>query len=107
MVVEITSTTFNEEVINSEIPVLVDFWAAWCGPCKMVAPVIEELSDEYEGRMKICKLDVDEVSDVAAQFSVMSIPTLILFNKGEVVVRTTGALSKENLISFVEPHLRI
>lgn len=82
--------TFQEEVIKSELPVLVDFFAVWCGPCKMAAPVLDKMSDELQGKVKIVKLDVDENPETAAQFGVMSIPTVILFNKGEEVERKVG-----------------
>ncbi|MFH2137998.1 MAG: thioredoxin [Candidatus Omnitrophota bacterium] len=106
MALEINAVNFEQEVIKSDLPVLVDFWAAWCGPCRMVGPVIEELAKEYEGKLKVCKVNVDEASEVASKFGVMSIPTLIVFNKGEVAAQTVGAMSKEKLIGFVTPYLK-
>lgn len=105
MAIELTTANFEQEVVNSDIPVLVDFWASWCGPCRMVAPVLDELSGEYEGKIKIGKVNVDEASDLAAKYAVMSIPTLIVFKKGEVAAQTVGALAKEKLIEFFAPHL--
>lgn len=92
--VTITSSNYETEVTNSEVPVLIDFWAEWCMPCKMVAPVLEELSEEYDGKLKIGKLDVDSEGELAMKFSVQSIPTLILFKNGQEVARKVGAVPK-------------
>lgn len=89
--VTITSENFDAEVANSDVPVLVDFWAEWCMPCKMVAPVLEEISTAYEGKLKVGKLDVDQQGDLAMKFNVQSIPTLLLFKGGEVVGQKIGA----------------
>jgi thioredoxin 1 len=97
--VEITDTNFEQEVINSDKPVLIDFWAVWCGPCKMIAPIIEELAGEYEGKIKIGKVDVDNNQVVAGKFGIRSIPTLLIFNKGEVVDQIIGAVPKQTIIS--------
>lgn len=105
MALDITQENFENEVVNSNIAVLVDFWAAWCGPCKMLGPVIGELAKEYDGKIKIVKVDVDDNPELAAKFGVMSIPTLIIFNKGVVAAQTAGALSKEKLIKFFTPYL--
>src|SRR5713226_5677745 len=94
---EVTEQTFDSEVLKSNVPVLVDFWAVWCGPCKMIAPIVEDLAGEYAGRLKVLKLDVDENGGVAAKYNVMSIPTLGLFNKGELVERIVGYMPKEQL----------
>ncbi len=93
----ITDQNFDSEVLNSELPVLVDFFAQWCGPCKMLAPIIDELASEWEGKVKIFKLDVDKSPETAQKYGVMSIPTLIFFKKGEEVERITGALPKDSL----------
>lgn len=92
--VTITSANFEAEVTNSDVPVLIDFWAEWCMPCKMVAPVLEELSEEYDGKLKIGKLDVDSEGELAMKFSVQSIPTLMLFKNGQEVARKVGAVPK-------------
>jgi len=105
MALEINDSNFKSEVIDSEMPVLVDFWAPWCGPCKMVAPVLEELTKEYDGKVKIVKLNVDENQSTASEFGIGSIPTLILFKDGKVFEKTIGAQSKENLKQMVEKSL--
>ncbi|MBE19921.1 MAG: thioredoxin [Gammaproteobacteria bacterium] len=101
----VTDDNFQEEVISSEKPVLVDYWATWCGPCKMVGPIIEEIASEYQEKLKVGKLDVDNNQTSAAQQNVMSIPTLLIFKDGEVVAQQVGAVSKTQLIEFIEPHL--
>lgn len=92
--VTITNDNFQAEVEQSDVPVLVDFWAEWCMPCKMVAPVMEEIAQAYDGKLKVGKIDVDAQSDLAARFNVMSIPTLIVFNGGEVVGQRVGAVPR-------------
>lgn len=104
-VVELNSTTFNTEISNSQVPVLVDFWAEWCGPCRMIAPVVEELANEYAGRLKVAKLNVDENRDTAIQYGVMSIPTLILFKNGQPVERIVGFRPFSDLKSVIDKHL--
>lgn len=102
---EITSQDFQQEVINSEIPVLVDFWAPWCGPCKMLGPIIDQLVDEYQGRVKIVKVNVDENSEVAGEYGIMSIPTLILFKNGEEVETISGFMPKNKLMEKIDPKI--
>lgn len=92
-----TSGNFESEVLNSEIPVLVDFYADWCMPCRQMVPIIEALAKEYEGRLKIGKLNVDESSDIALKYNIMSIPTLIIFQKGEIFRREVGVQTKKTL----------
>lgn len=92
--VTITSDNFESEVLQSETPVVVDFWAEWCGPCKMIAPALEELSEDYDGKIKVVKVNVDDAGDLAMQFNVVSIPTLLLFNEGSVVSQQVGAVPK-------------
>ena len=93
----LTDDNFNLEVIESGLPVLVDFWATWCGPCRMIAPIVEQLSDEYEGKAKIGKLDVDSAQKIAAEFGVRSIPTLLLFKEGKVADQIIGAVPKQQI----------
>jgi thioredoxin 1 len=98
----LTDANFEEEVIKSELPVLVDFWAEWCGPCKMFAPTIEELATEFKGRAKIAKLNVDQNPAVAEKFGIRGIPTVILFHDGNVAEQAVGVQSKTNLIKMLE-----
>ncbi len=102
---EVTDATFEAEVLKADLPVLVDFWAAWCGPCKMIAPVVEELARDYAGKLKVCKLNVDENNQTAAQFGIMSIPTLMLFKDGQPVERLIGYMPKAKLVEKLSPHL--
>ncbi len=101
-VIELTDATFDTTVHNSDVPVLVDFWAPWCGPCKMIAPIIQEIADEYAGKAKICKLDTDEARDSAMEFGISAIPTLILFKDGQVEKKWVGLTSKKDLAAAIE-----
>ncbi len=96
--IQLTTSTFDETVGSSAVPVVVDFWAEWCGPCKMVAPILDEIADEHQGQMTIAKLNVDENPDIAMRYQVMSIPTMIVFSGGEAVRRIVGAKSKSALL---------
>ena len=93
----VTDSTFDEEIVNSEIPAIVDFWAEWCGPCKMIAPIFEELSGEYDGKVKFAKMDVDANSDVPVRYGIRGIPTLLIFKGGSPVDQIVGALPKSTL----------
>ena len=103
--VTLTDDNFQTEVLNSEKPVLVDFWAEWCGPCRMVAPIVEELAKEYEGSLKVGKVDVDANQKVSMQFGIRSIPTLLVFKGGKVVEQVIGAVPKRALTDKVTKHL--
>jgi len=100
--VAVTDRTFDEEVLKSETPVVVDFWATWCGPCRMIAPVLEEIATEKDGQLKIAKLDIDENPDIAQKFGVMSIPTLLVFKNGQEVNRIVGYRNKSQLIQQLD-----
>ena len=101
-VIEVNDDSFEDEVLKCSLPVMVDFWAPWCGPCRMIAPITEKLAEEYEGRLKLCKLNVDENPQTASKYRVMSIPQLLFFKNGEVVDESTGAVPESVLRSKVE-----
>ena len=103
--VEVSDATFEEEVLKSDLPVLVDFWAVWCAPCRMIAPIVEELAEEKEGVLKVAKMDVDHNPEVAAKYGIRSIPTLLVFKNGEVVDQIVGALPKGVIESKLEKHI--
>lgn len=103
--VAISDASFENEVVNAQNPVLVDFWAEWCGPCRMIAPILETISDEYSDSLKITKLDVDNNPQTAMKFGVQSIPTLILFKDGQPVERIIGYMPKERLLQKIKPHI--
>ena len=101
----VTDDSFDPEVLKSETPVLVDYWAEWCGPCKMIAPILDEVSKDYGGRLQIAKLNVDENREVPAKFGIRGIPTLMLFKGGQLAATKVGALSKAQLTAFLDGHL--
>ncbi|PWM52070.1 MAG: thioredoxin [Clostridiales bacterium] len=101
-VIMLNEDNFRQEVLKSEMPVLVDFWAAWCGPCKMVGPIVEELANDYAGKAKVCKLNVDDCGRIAQSYGVMSIPTLILFKDGQEANRIVGFRPKAELAKLLE-----
>lgn len=102
---EVTDATFESEVLNADQPTLVDFWADWCGPCKMVAPVVEEIAAEYDDQMKVAKMDVDSNQQTPANYGIRGIPTLILFKDGEEAARIVGFRPKEAMMEEITPHL--
>ena len=101
----ITDDNFEPEVLKSEVPVLVDYWAEWCGPCKSIAPILEEVAKEYDGRLKVTKINVDENQQVPARFGIRGIPTLMLFKNGNVEATRVGALSKSQLTAFLDSNI--
>ena len=98
--INITRDSFETEVVKSDIPVLVDFWAAWCGPCRMVSPILSEIAQEYEGKVKVCKVNVDEEPELSARFNIMSIPSLLVFKNGQVVNTSVGARPKADIVAL-------
>ena len=104
-VLHLTEENFDTEVLKSDVPVLVDFWAEWCGPCKMMNPIIEDVAKDFHGRFKVAKVNVDDAQDLAAQFNIMSIPTLLLFKGGQPVEQMIGAMSKDQLIERIKGKL--
>ena len=104
-IVHITDDTFESEVLQSQTPVLVDYWAEWCGPCKMIAPILDEVSKTYDGKLRVTKMNVDENRDVPAKYGIRGIPTLMLFKNGELAATKVGALSKAQLTAFIDSHL--
>jgi len=104
-VVVLNKDNFEQEAVNSDKPVMIDYWATWCGPCRMVAPIMEELSEEYDGKAKICKVNVDEESELAVKFRIMSIPTIMIYKNGQMVERVVGARSKEEFKKLLDQYL--
>ncbi|WP_372777333.1 thioredoxin TrxA [Litorivivens sp.] len=104
-ITHVTDSSFDSEVLSADLPVLVDFWAEWCGPCKMIAPILDEIATEYAGKVKVCKIDVDANSDTPAKFSVRGIPTLMIFKGGNAEATKVGAISKSQLAEFIDSAL--
>ncbi len=102
MVIEITDATFEAEVLRSEIPVIMDLWAVWCGPCKMIHPILDEIATEYAGKVKVVKLDVDKNRETTAKYAVRNIPTVLFFKKGEVVDKQVGAVPKKKFVEKID-----
>jgi len=105
MAKSITQSEWQAEVLNAPVPVLVDFWAVWCNPCRLIAPIVEELSQQYEGKLRVYKVDVDQEQSLAMQYGIMSIPTLLLFKNGQVVEQIVGALPKGAIEQRIAKHL--
>lgn len=101
-ILHVTDDNFDAEVLSSDLPVLVDFWAEWCGPCKMIAPVLEEIAEEFAGKIKVTKLNIDQNEATAPKFGIRSIPTLMIFKNGNAEATKVGALSKSELVAFIE-----
>jgi thioredoxin 1 len=105
LIKHVSDATFETEVLQSSTPVLVDYWAEWCGPCKMIAPILDEVATGYEGRLQIAKMNVDENRDIPAQFGIRGIPTLMLFKDGKLAATKVGALSKSQLTAFIDQNM--
>ena len=100
--IHVTNSNFEKEILHSDKPVLLDFWAPWCGPCRMVSPIVDEIAEEVQGKAKVGKVNVDEQGDLASQFGVMSIPTIMVFKNGEAVATSVGAKSKAELLALLD-----
>ncbi len=105
MSINLTDSNFESEVLRSELPVLVDFWAEWCMPCQMLSPVIEEIAQQYQGKLKVCKLNVDQAPQIAAKYQIMGIPTLILFKDGQAKEKIVGVVPKEKIEEKISPYI--
>ena len=105
LIKHVSDSSFESDVLQADKPVLVDYWAEWCGPCKMIAPILDEVSKDYDGRLQIAKLNVDENRDVPAKFGIRGIPTLMLFKDGQLAATKVGALSKAQLVTFIDQQL--
>ena len=105
LITKLTDSSFDSEIKGSQVPVLVDYWAEWCGPCKMIAPILEDVAKEYQGRVRVAKLNIDENPQTPPKFGIRGIPTLMLFKGGEVEATKVGALSKSQLAAFLDSHL--
>lgn len=106
MITEITEKNFQEEVLEAKIPVVVDFFAPWCGPCKMISAYIDDFAKEYNGKIKVCKVNVDQAPEIATRYTIMSIPTLLVLDKGNVMEKKVGVVSKNELSNIVKPYLK-
>lgn len=104
-IVYVTDDSFEEEILNSDQPVLVDYWAEWCGPCKMIAPILDEIADEYNGKLKVAKLNIDENPGTPPKYGIRGIPTLMLFKSGNVEATKVGAVNKSQLTAFIDSNL--
>lgn len=104
-ILELSEEIFDQEVVNSEIPTVVDFWATWCGPCRKLGPVLEEISKNYEGKVKFTKVNIEQSKDIAKKYSISGIPCLLVFDKGEPVERMVGLMPKSTIISNIEKHI--
>ncbi|OGX27329.1 MAG: thioredoxin [Omnitrophica WOR_2 bacterium RIFCSPHIGHO2_01_FULL_48_9] len=102
---QVDEKNFQAEVVNSGLPVLVDFWAEWCGPCKMLSPIVDEVAEELKSQLKVVKVNVDDSQELAMQYGIMSIPTLLVFKKGEIVAQMVGAMPKQQLLNKIKPIL--
>jgi thioredoxin 1 len=101
-IISVTDSSFDEDVLNSESPVIVDYWAEWCGPCKMIAPILDEVAGEYDGKLTVAKINIDENQETPQKYAVRGIPTLMIFKDGEVVGTKVGAMSKSQLSAFID-----
>ena len=104
-IINVTDADFEAQVINADGPVLVDYWAEWCGPCKMIAPILDEIADEYGDKLKVCKIDIDANQETPPKYGIRGIPTLMLFKNGDVAATKIGALSKSQLAAFIDSNL--
>ncbi|HOE40120.1 MAG TPA: thioredoxin TrxA [Rhodoferax sp.] len=105
LIKHVSDASFEGDVLKSELPVLVDYWAEWCGPCKMIAPILDEVSADYQGKLQVAKMNVDDNRDVPAKFGIRGIPTLMLFKNGQLAATKVGAMSKSQLITFIDQQL--
>lgn len=101
-IIHVSDSTFEDEVLNSDMPIIVDYWAEWCGPCKMIAPILDEIADEYKGKLTVAKLNIDENQETPQKYAVRGIPTLMIFKDGEIAGTKVGAMSKSQLAAFID-----